>query len=290
MTYTREQYMNNECDHDTYYGQFVSSAIVELVADSIGVDRIRASTDPHMNDIPLRDWDQLEASIGLLVHKNHRKKTGEGWSSGTSVCIAKAAARRIQRGEVKCGKVSYRVRLSNLSLPMSKLSSPHRGDVTRAIIHVELHDKENDVAPYKDVDLNECERYTEITLSASVWRKGDRANDPSSSGQCLDEIRAHWGDDDEDVRELVALWERWHLGGMRAGCREQEDFLREHPVEARYPESHFEKASEALAAAGLNPCRGYKYGTAWLVERAPEDVVKRVVELCEALGGLRVEY
>jgi hypothetical protein len=289
MTYTREQYMNNECDHDTYYGQFVSSAIVELVADSIGVDRIRASTDEHMNDIPLRDWDQLETGIGLLVHKDHRKKSGEGWSSSTAVCIAKAAARRIQRGEVKCGKVRYRVRLSNLSIPMSKVSAGHRGDVCRALLHVELQDKNNEVAPYKDIDLAECRRYTEVSIFGEIWRKGDPSNAPSSWGQCEKEIREHWGDD-ENVRELLTLWERWHLGGMRAGCREQEDFLREHPVKARYPDSHFDVASNALAAAGLNPCRGYRYGTAWLVERAPEDVVKRVVELCEALGGLRLEY
>lgn len=287
MTFTREQYMNHECDHDTYYGQFVTSAIVELVADSIGVDRIRASEDPHMNDIPLRDWDAL--CVEQYISKARLKNAGEGWSQSAAVCIAKAAARRIQRGEVKCGKVRYRIRLSNLDIPMHKVSAGHRGDVTRALVHVELHDKDNDVAPYKDIDLNECERYKEISLVAEIWRKGDRVNDPSSWGQCTGELLEHWGDD-ENVRELCALWERWHLGGMRAGCREQEDFLREHPVEARYPDSHFDKASEALAAAGLNPCHGYKYGTAWLVERAPEDVVKRVVELCEALGGLRLEY
>lgn len=289
MTFTRTQYMNDEVDHDTYYGQFVTPAVAELVADRIGADRIRASEDPHMNDIPLREWDALIPTLGMLVSKDQRKATGELWCDATGVCILKAAARRLQRGEIKCGKISYRVRLSNLDVPMNKLHQPHRGDVTRALLHVELHTKDNDVAPYLDVDLNECKRYTELTICAEVWRKGDRPNNPSSCGQCIEDVRDHWGDD-ANVRELCALWERWHLGGLRGGCREQEDFLRENPVTFKYPESHYDKACEVLAAAGLNPCRGYKYGSAWLVERTPEDIVKRIVELCEALGGLRVEY
>lgn len=46
------------------------------------------------------------------------------------------------------------------------------------------------------------------------------------------------------------------------------------PVTAVYPESHYDKASAALAAAGLNPdADGYRYGRAWKFEELPQSVV-----------------
>jgi len=56
---TRKEYMDKEYTHEEYYGQFVNDAIIKIVGDSIGVDRIKASTDKHLNDIPLKEWDNL---------------------------------------------------------------------------------------------------------------------------------------------------------------------------------------------------------------------------------------
>jgi len=75
---------------------------------------------------------------------------------------------------------------------------------------------------------------------------------------------------------LMKIWERWHLNDLCAGSPAQEMWLRDHPVTAAYPESHYEKASDALTAAGLNPdpnAGGYEYGSAWLHEDVPQDVI-----------------
>ncbi len=79
----------------------------------------------------------------------------------------------------------------------------------------------------------------------------------------------------ESVARLWELWDRWHLNDMRAGSPAQETWLRANPVTAVYPESHYEKASAALEAAGLNPDpeSGYKYGHAWIKEAIPESVL-----------------
>ena len=75
------------------------------------------------------------------------------------------------------------------------------------------------------------------------------------------------------LARFFATWKRWHLNDMRAGSAAQEAWLRENPVNAIYPESHYEKTCEALAAAGLNPdADGYRYGTAWQREDIPDDV------------------
>jgi hypothetical protein len=73
----------------------------------------------------------------------------------------------------------------------------------------------------------------------------------------------------ETLDQLKQIWDRWHLNDMKAGTPAQEDYLRENYKE-RYD---YTKASEVLREAGLNPDNGYKYGSAWLFEEVPEDVI-----------------
>ena len=85
------------------------------------------------------------------------------------------------------------------------------------------------------------------------------------------------------VADLVAIWDRWHLNDLTAGSPRQEEWLREHPIEYTYPESHYGKATTALATAGLNPDTEhvhegtpYQYGHAWLREDVPGDILERL--------------
>ena len=104
--FTRADYMRaSDPDeaHRRYYAQFVTDSVLWLVSARIGAARIRASTDPHFNDIPLRSWDALEPAIrdlclsrmgdinGRVDHNN-----GIAWSLSDAVCIAKEAARQIK--------------------------------------------------------------------------------------------------------------------------------------------------------------------------------------------------
>lgn len=95
--FTRQQYMNRECTHDEFYGQFVNELVIRCVASAIGVARIKGSTDPHFNDIPLREWDGLHRWLYGTVKASHLRigYTG-GVSLSDTVCVAKAAARRIK--------------------------------------------------------------------------------------------------------------------------------------------------------------------------------------------------
>lgn len=120
---TRADYMAGRISHEDYYSQFVTPAILETVAKSIGRDRIKASTDPHFNDIPLHLWDRVSGWSTLpTVEKcpccgqsrrvqrggSENLKTfdaleliraaGEGVSASTITCILKAAARQIKGG------------------------------------------------------------------------------------------------------------------------------------------------------------------------------------------------
>lgn len=76
--------------HRAFFAQWVNDQTIRYVVASIGGDRIKASTDPHMNDIPLREWDVLRPPLAA--------KTTDFGLSGFSlsdwVCVSKEAARQ----------------------------------------------------------------------------------------------------------------------------------------------------------------------------------------------------
>ena len=77
--------------HRQYYGQFVTPATISLVVAAIGAKRIRESTDPNMNDIPLSMWDSL---VPGLPGSGKFKEAGDYYTLAGGVCLAKEAARQ----------------------------------------------------------------------------------------------------------------------------------------------------------------------------------------------------
>lgn len=85
-----------------------------------------------------------------------------------------------------------------------------------------------------------------------------------------------------DLARIRAIWERWYLNDMRAGSPAQEQYLRDNPMTVTYPESHYDKAVEVLTAVGLHPDPNhdnYKYGSAWLSEPVPQEVIDYLFSL-----------
>ena len=99
MTYTRAEYMNDSrqrgpeatAAHRRYFGQFVTPGTIARVLSAIGKDRLTASTDPHLNDIPLKLWDQLTPQ---LPGSAGFAKAGDYYTLANGVCLAKEAARQ----------------------------------------------------------------------------------------------------------------------------------------------------------------------------------------------------
>ena len=94
--YTRTEYMNDSqtdgfAAHRRYYGQFVNASTKSRVVSVIGKDRLLASTDPHMNDIPLKEWDAL---VPGLPGSAGFAKAGDYYTLSGGVCLAKEAARQ----------------------------------------------------------------------------------------------------------------------------------------------------------------------------------------------------
>lgn len=75
---------------------------IGLTADSLGTEimsRLPHSTDPYMNDIPLRMWDAYH--YGMRIRAGNAGM--RSWSQSDTVCVLKALAREIKDGLTKGG-------------------------------------------------------------------------------------------------------------------------------------------------------------------------------------------
>jgi len=90
VTEKRAEYMAGKMTHQAYY---------EWLSDFIGIgyslipftaEKVAASTDQHLNDLPLANWDRMDYAV-------RRHATGLSWSLSDTVCCLKALARKRQR-------------------------------------------------------------------------------------------------------------------------------------------------------------------------------------------------
>lgn len=95
-----------------------------------------------------------------------------------------------------------------------------------------------------------------------------------------------------DLPRLRRAWEEWHLNDMRAGSPAQQAHLKAHPITDRL--NYYDAACASLAAAGLNPDPGhlidgkpYRYGSRWLAEPVPEDVLQFLAALPDNTADLQ---
>jgi hypothetical protein len=88
-------------------------------------------------------------------------------------------------------------------------------------------------------------------------------------GQCHDTIASLFPGDAR-VARIVEVWKRWHLNDARPGTPAQMEYLRAHPHRS------YDDAVRALDDAGLLVDNGYRYGTAWLVEELPAEIVAEI--------------
>ena len=130
--------------------------------------------------------------------------------------------------------------------------------------------------------------------------EGPRSNGNciGSCGQCREAPMAvtkfadGWGA--TSALTLVGIWNRWHLNDMQAGSPAQEAFLRDNPesvvqqLEA-HKGDHYLATKAALELAGIQPDHGhivdgapYHYGSRWLFEPVPANVIEWLAALPEA--------
>jgi hypothetical protein len=129
------------------------------------------------------------------------------------------------------------------------------------------------------------EPYQTITLTMFAWENGREA----CFGQGIDYVESFAPEQGSPANralllELCTIWREWHLNDMQAGTELQRNALETMPA-FEYPQTHYDTALAHLETLGLRIDRGYKYGSAWLTRRAPNEVVARLEAIFAALGG-----
>lgn len=75
--------------HMAYFSQYVNQWTIDCVLQRIGKERLLASRDSHLNDIPLKLWDALPMTNHIA---SKAKEFGDNTSLSTKVCVYKCAA------------------------------------------------------------------------------------------------------------------------------------------------------------------------------------------------------
>lgn len=106
-------------------------------------------------------------------------------------------------------------------------------------------------------------------------------------GQCFDSLLEEMKEQKVSIsptfQKIYDLWERWHLNDMRAGSPKQEAFIKANiPEGARGYENVCKKLKESNLLEDesyIYNGKPYKYGTAWLKEEIPAEVVAEIKAL-----------
>lgn len=81
----------------------------------------------------------------------------------------------------------------------------------------------------------------------------------------------------DDCLRLKQVWQCWHLNDMRAGTPKQEEAIRRWRSTTDDPS--YDAACKMLESIDLLFDNGYRYGTAWLKEEVPLDVLEWLFSL-----------
>ena len=113
----------------------------------------------------------------------------------------------------------------------------------------------------------------ELAIAGNIYERGRDVG----GGQCIDTAAlvqpGPWSA--EDLARLVEIWRRWANNGLNAGCAHMtlpEDTSYDARKDIRCPET------------------GYKYGSAWLFDPLPDDVIEDVRRFQRRLGYPEFTY
>lgn len=118
----------------------------------------------------------------------------------------------------------------------------------------------------------------ELSMSGSIW--DGRHYDNVSGGQNLDEI-LYFFPGNKKLKRLVDIWEEYHLNDMRAGTKRQTEAIKQ----AGSRHLNYDEAVQLLMSKGLYIDNGYKYGSAWLYQPIPKEIIAEVKQLVEDLSS-----
>jgi hypothetical protein len=140
-------------------------------------------------------------------------------------------------------------------------------DAGRVVLTLEIryNDREG-----MSVDHQPLNGYKELSICGDIYYK----NGLGMCGQIDGTLRkSEWRElnvSKEELDEILAIWDEWHLNDLNAGCCHQDRVMNN---------QGYDEWKKAAAIETAKCPHGYAYGSKWLVRVLPEDVEKRIIEL-----------
>lgn len=136
-----------------------------------------------------------------------------------------------------------------------------------------------------EVEIRDTDKGKELSICGNIWNP--RHTILYSGGQNLDTIAKYIHT--PKMKRIVEIWQRWHLNGMQAGCEHQREWVNERIPSEELPNRYANKDKDGIYAIWVKPSEhpkglltkpcpicGYKYGTAWLMEQLPDEIISEV--------------
>ena len=122
------------------------------------------------------------------------------------------------------------------------------------------------------IELKDSPKGKVLSIMGGIWNS--KHSDYYTCGQCLDTILEFFPSNPK-VKRIVEIWNRWHLNDMKAGTPKQEACIREMPT-PKTGQAIYDLTCEYLESKGLLVDNGYKYGSEWLFEEIPNEIIVEV--------------
>ena len=137
----------------------------------------------------------------------------------------------------------------------------------------------------KTIDLENVSEKNVLAITGDVWNV--KQSDVIMCGQIQNEIRRWINEnkfkelyiDKDKLLKILEIWDRWHLNDLHAGTRRQRETIKEWRKKNNITGYAFDKEVEYLKSIGLYEDNGYRYGSAWLYEPLPSEVIEFVEKL-----------
>lgn len=188
-------------------------------------------------------------------------------------------------------------------LTFGKVDYLHQGRKNCPVeINIELRNRGGDPTFTIDPETKEeiytgkkTPEYVELSICGEIWNHNK--TDCYACGQCLDTIAKYVKA--PLFKELHGYWKKYHLNGMNAGTPEQEKAVEEWKAAGnRYD---YTAACEMLKEKGLYEVNftgattgryyknePYRYGSGWVVEEIPGDVLLRIEHIITAANNNKI--
>ena len=119
-----------------------------------------------------------------------------------------------------------------------------------------------------------------FTASGYLWNGTKTDRNMISGGQCLDTIQETFNTN-KKIKEIVKLWEKWHLNDMHAGTPKQERFLKDNGI--KNWASNFTNVCNILKENNLYNDNGYNFGSGWLYEEIDKQDLQQIKKIMGVL-------